>query len=130
MSTQVIETNLELMREELAEFINDELLDMLEVWSADEIAGKVIEMADILMHRTFYDGCFIDFRSRPNKRYDIKVRNQLNAFVSVSDDCTTGVSETLYHPFYAEDESYSWGLCNLAQMLNEAWYSCVNGKES
>jgi hypothetical protein len=62
-----------------------------------------------------------------NYGYIIKVNNTLGGWVSVSDENTgdTGVSNTMYYPFFKDDEDgYFAGLCSLADMINEAWYIC------
>ena len=63
------------------------------------------------------------------KNYQIKVSNNHGGFVSVSDEDTgdTGVSNTMFYPFFKdEEEGYFAGLCSLASMVNEAWYLCNN----
>ena len=64
---------------------------------------------------------------RPNKDYLYSINNEHKGFVSISDDCSTGVSRTEYYPFYKDDED-GWytGLCSLAEMINEAWYHLKN----
>lgn len=123
MSTEVIETNLELMRDELSEFIQDENLDILDEFEADEVADLVISMAERLLHRDFCNGRF----GHSLRTYQYKVNNRYKGFVSVSDDSSTGVSRTEFKPFYNDDdEGYFTGLCSLAEMINEAYYNCNN----
>lgn len=123
MSTQVIETNLELMQLDLVTFINDEPLDMLDEFEADDIASEVISIARRLMHRDFCNGHI----KKGKADYLYSINNRMGGWVSISDDDCTGVSNTLFKPFY-EDEEDGWftGLCSLASMLNEAWYHCNN----
>ena len=125
MSTQVIDTSLELMKADLIQYIEDEPLDLLDEFSADKIADLVISIAQRLMHRDFCNGHII-YRQLD---YLYKVNNELKGFVSVSDTTygTTGVSRTEYKPFWHDDED-GWftGLCSLASMINEAWYYCNN----
>lgn len=123
MSTQMIETNLEMMHLDLVTFINDEPLDMLDEFDADTIASEVISIARRLMHRDWCAGHLI----KGKKDYMYKVNNQYKGFLSVSNEDSTGVSRTEYKPFYSDDED-GWftGLCSLAQMINEAWYLCNN----
>ena len=128
MSTEVIETSLGLMKDGLIEYINDEPLDILDEFSAEEVADLCISIARRLIYRNFCVGHFIKFgQNRLNRDYIYKVVNELGGLVSVSDDCTTGVSRTEYKPFYKDDEDgYFIGLCSLASMINEAWYLCNN----
>ncbi len=123
MSTEVIDTNLEMMHLDLVTFINDEPLDMLEDFEADEIASEVISIARRLMFRSYTNGHF----EKGNTDYIYSINNKVGGWVSISDDNCTGVSKTEYKPFYKDDED-GWftGLCSLASMLNEAWYLCNN----
>lgn len=129
MSTEVLERSLAAMKEDLAEYIKDEILDVTDEMSAEEFAGQVIKIAERL---TFFK------KSRPQMAihgvigniergmiWNVKVNNTLGGWVSVSDDCSTGVSNTLYYPFFKDDED-GWfaGLTSLASMINEAWYYC------
>lgn len=124
MSTQVIETSLEVYKQDLVEYINDEPFDMLDEFEADVIADLVISIAERLMHRDFCNGHLI---KRPRVDYLYKVNNKMNGFVSISDDDCTGVSRTEYYPFFKDDEDgYFAGLTSLASMINEAWYLCNN----
>lgn len=127
MSTEIIETNLELMHLDLVTFINDEPLDMLDEFTADDIAKACIYIGrGLLMYKTTTINR--QLRSSEDKSYWIKISNKQGGFVSVSNnDGETGVSRTEYFPFYKDDEDgYFIGLCNLAQMINEAWYYCNN----
>ena len=122
MSTQKIDANLELMHLDLVTFINDESLDMLDEFTDDEIATKVISIAQRLLRRDFCNGHL----KKGKIDYLYHINNGLKGFVSLSNDDCTGVSHTEYHPFYKDDEDgYFVGLCSLAQMINEAWYLCT-----
>lgn len=126
MSTQVIETNLELMQLDLVTFINDEPLDMLEEFTDDEIANLCIRLASEFLHgRTIKITPL--FSNKSKRGYCLKVNNNHKGFVSVSNDESTGVSNTEYYPFFSDEEDgYFAGLCSLASMINEAWYHCNN----
>ena len=126
MSTEVIETNLGMMHLDLVTFINDEPLDMLDEFTDDEIANICINLAG-----SFVLGARVKimpiFSKKANKGYCLKVNNHLKGFVSCSDSEATGVSRTAYFPFYKDDEEgYFAGLCSLAQMINDAWYTLNN----
>ena len=124
MSTEVIETNLELMHLDLVTFINDEPLDMLEEFTDEEIATEVISIARRLLHRDFCNGHL----KKGKIDYLYHVDNKQFGSVSMSNnDDSYGVSKTMYYPFYKDDEDgYFAGLCSLAQMINEAWYLANN----
>ena len=132
MSTTFISMSLEALKEDLVEYINDECLDILERESAEEFAGQVIKIAQRL---TFF------MKYQPQKTihgvignvekgyiWNVKVNNVHGGWVSVSDDESTGVSNTMWYPFYCSDDSDGWfaGLISLASMINEAWYHCNN----
>ena len=122
MSTEVLDGILESFRTDLIEYINDETFDMLNEFTDEEIADNVISIAKVLMVRDFTNGHIIKGRLD----YLYKINNNHKGFVSVSNDSETGVSRTEYFPFYADSDGYFAGLCNLASMINEAWYLCNN----
>ena len=125
MSTQIIETNLEMMHLDLVTFINDEPLDMLDEFDADYIACEVISIARRLMFRDFCNGHI----KKGKNDYLYSINNKAGGWVSISDGDTgdTGVSTTMYFPFFKdEEEGYFAGLCSLASMINEEWYHCNN----
>ena len=132
MSTETLKETLESFKGDLVEYINDECLDILERESAEEFAGQVIKIAQRL---TFF------MKYQPQKTihgvignvekgyiWNVKVNNVHGGWVSVSDDESTGVSNTMWYPFYCSDDSDGWfaGLISLASMINEAWYHCNN----
>lgn len=114
-------------RDQLAEYITDENLDMLDEFSCLEIANIATHVGMELNNKTtkVYIQPFISLKT--SKQYHLKVNNFHKGFVSVSDDESTGVSRTEYYPFYSDDED-GWfaGLMSLASMINEAWYHCNN----
>lgn len=131
MSTELLTQTLSAMKEDLTEYINDECLDIMESISAEEFAGQVIKIAQRI---TFFK------KDRPQMSihgvignldkgiiWNVKVNNVHGGWVSVSDDENTGVSNTMWYPFYSDDED-GWfaGLMSLASMINEAWYLCNN----
>lgn len=61
------------------------------------------------------------------REYAIRVNNNKNGFVSVTnDDGNTGLSDTVYYPFFKNDDGWLDGFCNLADMISEAWYYSEN----
>ena len=126
MSTTFVSLNLEAMKEDLMEYIVNEPFDMLDEFPEEEIADCVLAIASHLMlpakvveqPLTSCGGIW---------NYQIKVNNNLGGWVSVSceETGTTGVSQTEYFPFFKDEEDgYFAGLCSLAEMINEAWYTC------
>lgn len=123
MSKTEIDATLEALREDLIEHINEQPLDMLEEFEAEEIADKVIDIARTLVVRKFTNGHFKNGRAD----YLYSINNQNGGWVSVSDsDGVTGVSRTMYFPFFCDEDGYFAGLTSLASMFNEAWYHCKN----
>lgn len=125
MSTEILNYN----KEELIEEIRDINPDMLEEFPEEEIAECVIEIATMLGTKK---GRVIDYlliSCGGVKRYQFKVSNTHGGFVSCTDEDTfeTGVSRTMYCPFFSDDSNDNvWiaGLRSLVEMVNEAWYLC------
>ena len=126
MSTEVLDGILESFRTDLMEYINDEIFDMLDEFTDDEIANLCIRLASEFLHgRTIKITPL--FSNKSKRGYCLKVSNNHKGFVSVSNDESTGVSNTEYYPFFKDEEDgYFAGLCSLADMINEAWYLCNN----
>ena len=128
MSTTFISMSLEALKDDLMEYIADEPLDMLDEFTEEEIADCVLAIASHLM----LPAKVVAHRLISNSEiwnYQIKVNNECQGWVSVSceETGTTGVSKTMYFPFFKdEEEGYFAGLCSLADMINEAWYQCNN----
>jgi hypothetical protein len=125
MSTEVLTTSIEAMKDDLMEHIVNESFDMLKEFPEEEIADCVLAIATKLMTEKVITHPLTSCGGIWN--YQIKVINTLNGLVSVSceETGTTGVSRTLYFPFFKDEEDgYFAGLCSLAEMINEAWYSC------
>ena len=125
MSTESMNYN----REDLIEEIRDINPDMLDEFPEEEIADLV---TDIAMKLGTRKGKVIDYPLTSCggiKNYQIKVSNTHGGFVSCSDEDTgdTGVSRTLYYPFFLDsEEGVIAGLRSLVEMINEAWYHCNN----
>ena len=115
-----------MLKEDLIDYINNEPLDMLDDFTDEEIADCVLSVAKKLRMCKVAEKTLIRFGT-PNTVYHIKVNNVLKGFVSVSDECSTGVSRTEYYPFFSDEEDGEIvGLFSLASMINEAWYYCKN----
>lgn len=130
-NTEKLFRKLELHKGDLMDHIYDENLDIMDVVPADKFAEQVIKIAQRLV---------VFMECQPQKKihgvignvdkgciWNVYVTNRMEGFVSVSNDEATGVSRTLYKPFYKDNEE-GWlaGLKNLADMINEAWYHCEN----
>ena len=125
MSSTFVSVSLETMKDDLMEHITDENLDMLNEFPEEEIADCVLAIASHLMFNEVVTEALTSCGGIWN--YQIKVNNKHQGFVSVSCEETgcTGVSETMFFPFFKdEEEGYFAGLCSLADMINEAWYIC------
>lgn len=125
MSNELLTTSRRVLLAPFVEIIEDECLDLAQEIGAETFANKVFVIADHIRQGstkvTDYPTILGD------SRYLIRVNNNLNGFVSVSDvHGSTGVSNTLYYPFFEDDEDEFAGLLTLAQMINEAWYQCNN----
>lgn len=120
MSTEVIDKTLESLKDDLIENIYEGPLDMLDEFEAGEIADKVIDIARTLSVRNFTNGHI----RKGERDYLYSINNQNGGWVSLSNkDGVTGVSRTMYKPFYSDEDGYFAGLTTLASMLNEAWYN-------
>jgi hypothetical protein len=111
------------MKDDLIEYISDEILDIANELTEEEIADCVLAIASrLLLLANVVEHEIKDYG------YIVKVNNTHGGWVSVSDMNTgdTGVSNTMYYPFFKDDDGYFAGLCSLASMINEAWYHCNN----
>lgn len=126
MSTEVIGKTFDCLRPALIEHINDYPFDMLDEFTDEQIAEETISIAERLLVRDFCNGHIIR-KGRPHLDYLYSVNNKEgNAFVSFSNPASgTGVSKSLYKCFWFGDDVFG-ALCNLAEMINEAWYHCNN----
>lgn len=109
-------------------FIQDENLDIVD--EDGMTAERFANLVNIIGNRVRFcsHNKVTSFYFKMNGRtFYVKVNNNHKGFVSVTnDEGNTGVSYTDYYPFY-EDEGEGWfaGQCDLAQMINEAWYLCT-----
>lgn len=120
MSTEVLNQCANCMEVELAEIISNDCLDIVdgENITAWDFANYVVYLSKALRVYWLVEDEY--------KGMKIKVRNCLRGSVSVSDEDSTGLSETLYKPFPTDDEDIFGAWLNLAQMINEAWFLCKN----
>jgi len=128
MTTTFVSLSLEALKDDLIEFINDENLDMLDKFDDNEIADFVLAIASRLLLSAKKAVTYPLTSCGGINNYQFKVNNEYQGFVSCSDEDTgdTGVSRTMYFPFFKDEDGYFAGLCCLASMVNEAWYHCNN----
>lgn len=129
MSIEVLEDICVSLQSELEEYINDQPLDMLEEFTAEEIASEVVMIARHLLHVPSSCGHIIHKKSEDIPKYSdymYSINNEYKGFVSMSDDYSTGVERTEYYCFWHDGDECLDGLKNLASMINAAWYNCKN----
>lgn len=102
------------------EIFEDEIYDMCDAIEQDAICKK-LRYAASQFSRGSRTVLFV------LGGYCFKIVNCVNGFVSCSNPDCTGVSRTLYKPFPNDDDhDDKERFKNLIEMMNEAWYSCVN----
>ena len=127
MSSTFVSLSLETMKDDLVNYIEDEIFDMLEEFPSEEIADCVLAVAShLLLPAKIVEEPLTSCGGLHN--YQIKVNNSYKGWVSVSCEETgnTGVSNTMYYPFFADVDGWLIGLFSLAQMINDAWFTCNN----
>ena len=126
MSTEILEKTNAVDLKPLAEFINDEILDIVD--EERMTAERFAQIVQIIGNRVRFcsRNKVTDFSFKMGgKEYAVRVNNHHKGFVSVTnEDGDTGLSETEFYPFFEDEDGWFAGLCNLAQMINEAWYLC------
>ena len=129
MSTEILEKTKAVDLQPLAEFIEEEELDLIvdEVMTAERLAHLVMVLRNRLQ---VFKSKVTDWECKiGGKDYAIRVNNNYKGFVSVTnEDGDTGVSHTEYYPYFVDDDDPNDfpALLTLASMLNEAWYLCNN----
>ena len=128
MSTEVLEKTNAVDMQPLVEFINDEILDIVD---EDRMtAERFAQIVQIIGNRVRFcsHNKVADFSFKMGGReYAVRVNNHHFGYVSVTnDDGYTGMSYTEFYPFFEDEDGWFTGLCNLAQMINEAWYLCTS----
>ena len=129
MSTEVLEKTKAVDLTPLAEWIEEENLDLIvdEVMTADRLSHIVMVLRNRLQ---VFKSKVVDWTFKAKgQEYAIRVNNNYKGFVSVTnEDGDTGVSHTEYYPYFVdEDDPNDFpALLSLASMINEAWYHCNN----
>lgn len=122
MSTDVISRTLDTFRQDLIDYVNEECVEVTDYMTAEEFAGQVIGIAKQI---AVNDSKTTDAEiSSGEESWQVRVINVRGGLVSVSCDDCTGVSNTLWYPFYNGTEGWFSGLVSLASMINEALYYC------
>lgn len=128
MSTEVLEKANAVDLQPLVDFINDEILDIVD--EERMTAERFAQIVQIIGNRVRFcsHDKVADFSFKMGgKEYAVRVNNHHKGFVSVTnEDVVTGVSYTEFYPFFEDEDGWFAGLCNLAQMINEAWYLCTS----
>ena len=113
---------MEELNEMISEFLNDEIYDMMDEFSDDDVVeavGRAVRGMRIF-------GVF----SLKLGGYRFKMSNY-NKSVSCSTDDCTGVSRTEFKVYWEEEESDGStynpdGVKNVIEMMNEAYYHCIS----
>ncbi len=103
----------------LDEIFEDEIYDMVDAIPQEIICEELTELNEGIGLNRVKDFMIEDFAFRVN--------NTHGGFVSCTNENGTGVSYTLYYAFPNDGEhepKEMWK--NLIDMMNEAWYACVN----
>lgn len=128
MSTEVLEKTNAVDLQPLVDFINDEILDIVD--EERMTAERFARLVQIIGNRVRFcsHNKVADFSFKMGgRKYAVRVNNHHKCFVSVTnDDGDTGISHTEFYPFFEDEEGWFAGLCSLAQMINEAWYLANN----
>lgn len=113
------------MKEKVLELLENEWYDICDAYEPVSVALLVEELVLRIKSRES-DECLGSVVSAQLGSSVFKVNNSLNGFVSCSDvdEGCTGVSNTLYYPYYEGEDND--GLKNLLEMVNEAWYAADN----
>lgn len=107
------------MREMILDLLNEEIYDICDEFEPTSVADAVETIVSRLERNLATMSRSVTCELG---RYQFKVNNTHGGFVSCSDTDYgfTGVSNTLYYPYYDGED----GLKNLIEMMNEAFYSC------
>ena len=103
----------------LDEIFEDEIYDIIDAIPQEIICEKLTELNEGISLNRVKDFMIEDFAFRVN--------NHMGGFVSCTNENGTGISNTLYYAFPMDGEHDTKEMFkNLIDMMNEAWYACVN----
>ena len=103
------------------EIVNDECYDMTEEVSVENIVKFVSDIVPMLFKVKVER-----IKAGREYKYIVKVKNDKESYVSMSDDEQTGVSRSVYYIFENPLEPTYDELKTFIEMINEAWYLCNN----
>lgn len=103
------------------EIVNDECYDMTEEVSVENIVKLVSDIVP-MQFKVKVDR----MKARREYKYIVKVKNDKEPYVSMSDEEQTGVSRSVYYIFENPLEPTEDELKTFIEMINEAWYRCNN----
>lgn len=130
--------NRELLYSTLQEVLDDEVYDVCDVYSREDIEDMMQDIYRKFVHCFSYfglDHCNIESKLRHVRnaramKYSIKICNSAaGSSVSVSSYTSTGVSRSLYFAFDVKSDDLYEQVKNLMDMINEAWYACRHNRE-
>jgi len=113
------------MKQRILDLLNDEIYDICDEFEQQSVAELVIALVGRLERNLATMGRVV---SCELGKYIFKVCNKHGGFVSCSDteEGMTGVSSTMYYPYYQDADDEDAGLKNLIEMVNEAFYTCTH----
>lgn len=117
------------MKEKILELLNDEIYDICDEFEPTSVADAVeCILCRLKAKEVCNPACLGPVVTCELGSFTFKVSNKHRGFVSCSDNDNgcTGVSRTEYYPYYTDDDGSDDGLKNLIEMMNEAFYACIN----
>lgn len=116
------------MKERILELLNDVVYEICDEFGNERVAELVIEIVNGIGRHVTQRGISIGEPVDVEiDRFQFRVNNRHQGFVSCSDteEGCTGLSETMYFPYYHDSDDPDAGLRNLIEMINEAYVSCI-----
>lgn len=114
---------------DIKEVLSNECYDIVEDLGEEKVVKIVKQLVDQLYDPAKAVISIGKQVSTSCGRFSITLCNRHKGFVSVS-NCNRGntsVSRTEFYPYYFDSDDRLAGLTNLVEMINEAYYDCVNG---
>ena len=107
---------------ELTEYIDDASFDIIGENMTNERFANIIFR--LMLKIRLNNSKVTDYTIRiGNRDFAIRVNNNKGGFVSVTNDQgDTGISNTMFYPFYMDGDNWVNGCTTLADMVNEAFY--------
>lgn len=113
---------------DIKEVLSDDCYDIVYDLGEEKVAKVVKELIDKLSDQkkgTISIGKRVEVEI---DNFQFVLCNKFKGFVSCSniEEGNTSVSRTEYYPYYFDSDDRLAGLTSLIEMINEAYYSCVN----